>query len=98
MDLLQYILENFLAPALIGIVDIFTYFDYYFPVSTILLSFFFVSCCYRFIISRFLNGSSFSFGSSISDAVKAHVKSDRAGNKQEQNDKGKGAVTSHSSD
>lgn len=102
MDTLYFILENVLAPAMIGIVDIFAYFDEYFPVSTILVSFFFVTCCYRFIIVRFISGDSLSPMEALSDNVKAHSKSDRAGNKQKQNDKGKNkskvVSTSHSSD
>lgn len=95
-------LEYILVPAFTFIIDLFRFFDQQLPLSIILLSFFFVSCCYRFIITRFLSGAPISPLEALSDNVKAHSKSDRAGNKQKQNDKGKNkskvASTSHSSD
>ena len=88
MEFLLAALEYVLVPPFLFMIELCRFFDDRLPLSIILLSFFFVTCCSRYIVSRFLNGASFSFGSSISDAVKAHAKSDRAGNKQKQNDKG----------
>lgn len=72
METLNYIFEYILGPPIIGIIGLFQLFDEQFPLSTILISFFFVACCYRFIISRFISGDPLSPMEALSDNVKAH--------------------------
>lgn len=86
MDTLSYILAEIIFKPIMYCYDLIDGFNESFPVYSIILGFFFVFCVYRFIIVRFMGGSSLTPAGVVSDSVVSAASSDRAGRKQKEYD------------